>query len=470
MTLLSRTQSLRRRVVGALVLVLAGIQCATAVIVIVNARVATRQEISRGLAAAERLVREAAGRMVNSQGDLAGFLDTLARGSISMRHIEITAVDLQQTGELAQPPRRAVVGRPRPRDDDGAPSWFYELIAPPREERQVVLNSAAQKIGVITIASRAEDEVDEVWSDFSSLMTLATGGSVAAIAILWLVLGRVLRPMTEVTEALGRLEAADYAIRLAPAGTTEIDAVVSRFNSLAEALAVAREENSRLARRLVSIQDDERRHLARELHDEVGPCLFGIKANADSLSSLAPQLPAPMTEKVRQRADQIIAVVDDLQTINRAILKRLRPVALGHVALGDLVDDLVGSTRRIAPEVAITLAVDTARRRFGDNVDLTVYRCVQECLANALRHAAARRIEVRLGVAAGRLALEVTDDGRGREPDAAYGFGLSGMDERVRALGGTLSVARRPEGGTSVRVAIPIDTAFERLAVAEAAQ
>ncbi|WP_407048501.1 hypothetical protein [Methyloraptor flagellatus] len=92
----ARSLSLRRRMIGALALVLAGVQCATALIVIVNARVATRQEISRGMAAAEHLVREAAARVVANQGDLAGFLDTLARGSMPMRHVVITAADLRQ--------------------------------------------------------------------------------------------------------------------------------------------------------------------------------------------------------------------------------------------------------------------------------------------------------------------------------------------------------------------------------------
>lgn len=455
----ARSLSLRRRMIGALALVLAGVQCATALIVVVNARVATRQEVSRGMAAAEHLVREAAARMVANQGDLAGFLDTLARGSMPMRHVVITAADLRQAvpGASPEPLVTPALGAPaRAQDAEAAPDWFYDLIAPDREERQIALNSAAQKIAVITVASRAQDEVDEVWADFLSLMSLGWGGSAVAILVLWLVLGRVLRPLTHLTGALRRLEEADYAARLVPVGTTEIDAVIQRFNSLAGALAAARGENERLARRLVSIQDDERRHLAMELHDEVGPCLFGIKANADSLANLADEVPPPHRDRIRQRADQIGSVIDDLQAVNRSILKRLRPIALGHVALEDLLNDLVGTTRRIAPEVEIRLAVEAARRRFGDDVDLTVYRCVQEGLANALRHGAPRRIDIRIAPTREGIVLDIADDGSGRDPAASYGLGLTGMDERVRALGGTLAVATGTAGGTRLTVRIPV--------------
>src|SRR5262249_42058448 len=152
-------------------------------------------------------------------------------------------------------------------------------------------------------------------------------------------------------------------------------------------------------------------------------------------------------------------------TVNRAILNRLRPMALGHVPLQDLLSEMVRERARANPQIALTFAADKITPSYGDSIDLTIYRCTQEALTNAVRHAQPRHIDVALGEGPaddtpdGGMALKliVRDDGRGMDQAAPKGYGITGMQERVQALGGTCVLDSAPGGGTCMRIAVPLD-------------
>jgi two-component system, NarL family, sensor histidine kinase UhpB len=246
--------------------------------------------------------------------------------------------------------------------------------------------------------------------------------------------------------------------------TREFIALTMRFNALAQALEIARAENVRLGRRLITAQDDERRHTAIELHDEVGPSLFGLKAIATSIGGLAGKTAEEVRATLTERGRDMLVIIEHLQVINRAMLNRLRPMALGHVPLGELVSQIIRDRAREHPQIDFSIAAATLAKSYGDTVDLTLYRCVQESLTNAIRHAQARHIAVSLGEATRsdgnadrRVTLVVEDDGRGIAADVSQGFGLTGMRERVQALGGDFAVGSRESGGTRVSVAISIE-------------
>ena len=112
-----------------------------------------------------------------------------------------------------------------------------------------------------------------------------------------------------------------------------------------------------LNRRLITAQDDERRRTALELHDEVGPSLFGLKANAASIAKAAGALPEHPARVVGTRA-RPPAIIDHLQSINRSMLNRLRPMALGHVPLDEILGELVHDRARQHPHIAFTHHVE----------------------------------------------------------------------------------------------------------------
>jgi two-component system sensor histidine kinase UhpB len=157
----------------------------------------------------------------------------------------------------------------------------------------------------------------------------------------------------------------------------------------------------------------------------------------------------------------ILAIAAHLQTINRSMLERLRPMALGHVPIKDMIDQLVSERARQHPSATFTFAGDELARSYGDSIDLTIYRCVQESLTNAIRHAEAKHIRVglRANDVGAALELSIEDDGCGLDPAKPAGFGIRGMRERVEGLGGHYAVESTPGRGTCVRIAIPLGEA-----------
>jgi two-component system sensor histidine kinase UhpB len=157
--------------------------------------------------------------------------------------------------------------------------------------------------------------------------------------------------------------------------------------------------------------------------------------------------------------------------MNRELLKKLRPVTLGRVSLSDLLDELVAGVERRHPEVRLSQSFAGIARSYGEAVDLTLFRCVQEGLTNAVRHGGAGHISIEIadesegetaaGAARRRLRLHLADDGKGIAPATPLGFGLAAMRERVRSVGGSCVVANRPPRGTAVNVLIPIGAALD---------
>jgi len=202
--------------------------------------------------------------------------------------------------------------------------------------------------------------------------------------------------------------------------------------------------------RLVSLQDDERRDLARELHDELGPLLFSIRAGTIALVDAAPQ-----TGHLGNSAREVLQSVEALQQTNRRILDRLRPLYIEELGLATSVQTLLRNFGKQAPHIAVTDTIDPDLNVIHGPLAQTVYRVIQEALTNALRHAEASNVDVQAAVAGETLVVEISDDGGGFPAGNIFGRGLTGMHERVRALSGSLSLLRMDER-TYVRCRLPV--------------
>jgi two-component system, NarL family, sensor histidine kinase UhpB len=424
-------------------------------IIIVNARTATMVETDASFRQAGVLIDDAV-RLVRDDRPVTGVLETLPLQLRALRHVRIAVFD--STGiEVAN-----AAGRDARAAHERAPAWFHALIATPVRTRTIPVVAQGQPVGTVMLTSEPADEIAEVWSDTLMLGLVAIAVNVAILGALYVLFGRALAPVAGFARALGDLERHDYSVRLPLPRSLEFAALTARFNILAETLAAARDHNLALTRRLISAQDDERQRTAMELHDEVGPCLFGLRAAATSLAGCEGSSAA-----VSERARDMLAIIERLQIVNRSLLNRLRPMALGHVPLRELVGQILRDRGREHAHITLTLEAPRLAAAYGDAVDLTIYRCVQESLTNAIRHGGAARVRVGLEEVVTRLAtgkdmhselrLCVEDDGIGISEDSPWGFGLRGMQERVAALGGDLSIARRSDGGgTVVRAAIPL--------------
>jgi len=429
------------------------------VVTILQARTSTRIEIAASMELAELLVSEAVGLM-QQEVPAEKFLFDLTSRLRLVRHVRIGVKDAQGSA-LAVPPS---VGNADATRGERAPGWFAALIAAPIASRDVPVVVNGARIGSVEIVAEPRDEIAEVWGNTVALGAVAVIVNIAVIAILYFLFGRVLDPLTGVARGLADLEQRNYRVRLPRPRAQELAAITDRFNALAQALDAARSENEKLNHRLITAQDDERRRTALELHDEVGPSLFGLKANAGSIATAAAALPEQVASKMTARVRDMLAIIEHLQSINRSMLNRLRPMALGHVPLHDILAELVRERARQLPEIEFAFSAHKLMRGYGDSVDLTVYRCVQESLTNVVRHAQAKHVGVELGEAASEengngereLALTVRDDGRGIDPAAPPGFGLRGMQERVQGLGGRYKVETASGRGTCIRIVIPL--------------
>ncbi|MFP2929595.1 two-component regulator propeller domain-containing protein [Pyxidicoccus sp. 3LG] len=223
----------------------------------------------------------------------------------------------------------------------------------------------------------------------------------------------------------------------------------------------------RLTMRLEAAKEEERKHLARELHDEFGQALTAVKINLGLVATGARATGAGV-----ERLAETIAMVDQLIGQVRALSIDLRPPVLDEMGLVPALEGyLRGVGQRGGVEVGFDVGADLPV--LGAGREIILFRVIQEAVTNALRHSGARRIDVRLepaGAANAAVRLEVRDDGRGFTPGAALAggtprtFGLFGMQERVKDLGGRFEVTSRPGEGTRVVAEVPLTTEEEHRA------
>jgi two-component system sensor histidine kinase UhpB len=420
--------------------------------IILRARMQTRVEVTSSMRLAESLVGDAV-RLAHQEQTAEQFLASLPAQLQAMRHVRFVVRDAAGVPIVATSPgdasRRADTHAP-------APDWFAALVAPLVVARTIPVAVDDSVVGQIEIIGEPADEIAEVWGNVTVMGIVAVLLNGTMIGILYVLFGRVLDPLSVLADGLSDLECQTYSVRLPRPQARELSIITEHFNALASALESLRAENLRLNRRLITAQDDERRRTALELHDEVGPCLFGLKANASSIANAAENLPAAVKRSVTERLHDILSIAGHLQAINRSMLARLRPMALGHVPLEDMLDQLIDERSRQHTDIAFSFASEGLLRSYGDSIDLTVYRCIQESVTNALRHADAKNVTVKLIGAAARLALTVSDDGRGLDPSKPSGIGTRGIRERVEGLGGRYLIESRPGCGTEVRISIPL--------------
>jgi signal transduction histidine kinase len=216
-------------------------------------------------------------------------------------------------------------------------------------------------------------------------------------------------------------------------------------------LAYSRHELERLSSSLVDAQEAERRAISRELHDEVGQSLGALLVDLARLSS---NLPAD-DDQIRQRLDHMKSVAERTVGTVRDIALLLRPSMLDDLGL---VAALEWQGREVSrrSEIEVSVESENVSEDLPDEYKICIYRLVQEALNNAVRHSQARNAKVRVSASGSGIAVEVGDDGHGFDPRRARGLGILGMEERVKRLGGTLTVKSAAGQGAVLRAELPL--------------
>jgi two-component system sensor histidine kinase UhpB len=423
---------------------------------ILNTRTATRVEIEASLEVAQRFVN-ATIKDLAAQGHFEQLEQLLPLQLKHLRHVRIMFMD--PSGQLTVVSPADESAKPR------APSWFAALVRPQLVGRavRVVTVEGVNPVVIVPTCRRNRRSVAGLLFAGHRLAHARCADSRGA---LYRARPRA-RSAAKPVSRHGEVGDGHYATRLPMAKVKELAVLTSRFKALAEALDVAREENSGLYRQLISVQEAERREIANELHDEAGPCLFGITANASSIQTIADQMPNPRTAEIGHRVGEILGIVERLKLMNRTLLKKLRPGSHGRIGLAELIDELIAGFERRHPGTNILYSAGRLAKSYGEPIDLTLYRCIQEGITNAIRHGWARNLTIDLVEESGHrrdgakrqqavLRLAISDDGKGIDSGTPKGFGLTTMTERVKSLRGTCVIDSARDKGTAIHIEIPV--------------
>lgn len=297
----------------------------------------------------------------------------------------------------------------------------------------------------------------------SALLQFGLFGAVAValIVALWFSVRHALAPLSDILAGIARLEAGDYAVRIRRCATRELDQIGRALNHLAEVLTAQIAGQRELLHRLQDVQEDERRKLAHELHDEFGQLLTAIQVDATYLLRQSAGQPA-LQGCAQAVVDNSGAILAQL----RGLLAQLRPYGLQggeehDIALGQALRDLVAQRQSrgdAALDCRLTVALGEAS--VPQRLAVAVYRIVQEALTNVMRHAQARRVQITVAAdePASVLEVSVMDDGRGLDAErvTSGGIGLAGIRERVLANGGELALEPAMPSGLALTARFPL--------------
>ena len=440
--------SLRLRLIGLIAGALALSLALGAGIACLNASRSVETEMRSAAMVARQVIETGIARLGTAENPQAD-LEALVASFRGNRHLRVYLTS--DSAAMAAPTREMpAFGK--------VPGWFARLVGVAPTTTRIAVSIHGSDAGAVVVETDPRNEILEIWNSFadSALMLMLFFGP--TMLLVWLFLRRALRPLDRLAVALGGIGQGDYRIRLGGSLPRELSPLRDSFNRMAGQLSEATAENRRLNEQLLTLQEQERGDLARDLHDEIGPFLFAINIGA---SNIGRHVDEGRLVPVRGHVQSIVEAVGHMQRQVRSMLGRLRPIGLAEFGLAEALAGLVEFWRRRNPEIAYRLDIAADAEGFGELLDPTIYRIVQECLSNAMRHGRPTAVNVALDRReVGRdgeeeLVIVVADDGQGMAEPPGLGYGLRGMSERVKALGGDLTISSPPGQGLTVTATLP---------------
>lgn len=331
---------------------------------------------------------------------------------------------------------------------------FYRWLFNPGFETSRPITFNGRVFGSLTVTPSAEMEIAQAWDNICSLFGLSLMTVLAVCLLVYISISRALHPARTIVAGLESMGKGNLAYRLPSFELNEWQRTASAINQLAASQQQLLGEHQKLAVQLINFQEDERRYLARELHDEFGQCLTAINAVAASIAQTSEeQCPALASE-----ADQICRMTQHMMDSVRELLVRLRPAGLDELGLSASLNSLVsGWNARSAGKIRVKLNITGSCELLAEPLTVTLFRITQECLTNVAKHSAAANVMITLIVTCGAVVLTIKDDGIAAVLPFAEnsGIGLLGIRERVTAQHGRLTLAIAQPHGLVVEAWLP---------------
>ncbi|MCW8853588.1 MAG: histidine kinase [Gammaproteobacteria bacterium] len=275
------------------------------------------------------------------------------------------------------------------------------------------------------------------------------------------------RRLSLLSNAAAEVEAGNYSVTIPTENDDEISKTATAFNrmvaevdsrtqQLKEAEAQSRillAENRQLIHTSLEVQEEERKHLARELHDELGQCLTAIQADAELIRDIS----HGRDKKIETSAVAIMNVSSRVYDVVHSMMHRLRPNILDNLGLVEALKDEIDAWQSRNTDTTCDLKYSGDLSRLDDRTNISLYRIIQECLTNISKHASARNVHIELSEVNENILLTIKDDGTGFDIHSpGRGLGLIGMRERVTSLQGKMEIETTPGTGFSITISAPL--------------
>jgi len=287
----------------------------------------------------------------------------------------------------------------------------------------------------------------------TTILVLAIGLLAAAFLVFV-----VSRPITELVSATRAVAQGDFSPRVRRWADDEIGELAEAFNTMTVELASSdeiRREREDLRRQLlegvIATQEDERRRIARELHDSTAQNLTSLMVGLKNLAAISDN------SQVHSQAQDLRSITGQVLDDVHNIAFQLRPTTLDDLGLPAAIERLVHDWRK-RHQIQADSVVHLGGQRLPENVETALYRIIQEALTNVARHAEARSVSILVERRENEVVAVVEDDGKGLAPVDLTGgrLGVAGMRERAELLGGKMTIESTPGSGTSFYIQIPI--------------
>ena len=437
--------SLRFRLIALVIAALTISLALGGAVTLVNASRSVRNELGAALLVAGQTVDNAV-RQLDTSPHPQQDLDDLVASFRGNRHLRVALTTGTADEEVQPASDKTPFGK--------VPSWFIRLIRATSVTYRAPVTIRGQPFGVVVIETDPRNEILETWNEVSGSVVVLSLFSGVILPLIYLFIGGALRPLRRLTTAMEQVGRGDYPIHVDERLTPELARLRDSFNRMAARLAVSNADNRRLNEQILTLQEEERSEIARDLHDEVGPYLFAINVDASNMSRLINQ---GRVEELPTYIQSITDAVQHLQQQVRGMLSRLWPVGIAEFGLAESIGGLVAFWQRRYPKIDYQINIEQHCEALDDSLSTTIYRVVQQCLNNAVRHGkpSSIKILVRHDADVGKVIVEVMDDGIGIKEGPKMGYGLIGMEERVRAMGGRLAFYNHADRGFAVTAAIP---------------
>lgn len=336
------------------------------------------------------------------------------------------------------------------------PAWFIKAmdlssLSSTEKRKNIVLNG--RFLGELVITPDPSYEIAEVWDDTIGLLSLVGVFFVLMNLFAYMAVKYTFRPVKQIIKALKQLEEGEFESRLPAFKQVELKDIGLKFNAMADTLQESTQNNHRLTQQIISLQEDERKRLAQDIHDEIGQYLTAIHVDASAI------LGARKLTSARESAQAISNVTRQMMHTIHDLLQRLRPRVLDELGLSLALAELIHHWRQRNRSIVLIHSISNQLGVVDESVAVTAYRLMQECLTNVSKHADARRLNIQVYQDEKQIFMDIEDDGTGFDTNQmTRGYGLAGMKERVQGLLGKMTIDSILGKGTKISISLPKQT------------